>query len=167
MNNIESFSFSQLPQTLAELQALPEASLDSPFKTAALTLLALARWETNKEECYNMFNFLRGPEPITERDKQFFRDRLMGKPYKVLSYFDGATVSNNYTPSMPYTLTIRTNPSSFIEENRCRLFIASAGADSPRPFSFRKKTSTGQWFLIDMNSLFLDIRIPASADPWA
>ena len=39
----ETFSFSALPESLAEMQALPEAGLDSPFKTAALTLLCQKR----------------------------------------------------------------------------------------------------------------------------
>ena len=37
----ERFTFSALPESLAEMQALPEASLDTPFKTAALTVCAL------------------------------------------------------------------------------------------------------------------------------
>lgn len=37
----ETFTFAALPESLAQLQALPEATLDSPFKTAALTVCAL------------------------------------------------------------------------------------------------------------------------------
>ena len=33
----ETFTFTSLPESLAEMQALPEASLDTPFKTAALS----------------------------------------------------------------------------------------------------------------------------------
>ena len=40
-NRRATFTFSALPESLAEMQALPEAGLDSPFKTAALTVLAL------------------------------------------------------------------------------------------------------------------------------
>ena len=36
----ETFTFASLPESLAEMQALPEARLDTPFKTAALTVLA-------------------------------------------------------------------------------------------------------------------------------
>ena len=35
-NKSETFTFNSLPESLAEMQALPEASLDSPFKTAAI-----------------------------------------------------------------------------------------------------------------------------------
>ena len=40
----ETFTFAALPESLAELQALPEASLDTPYKTAALTVLALCAY---------------------------------------------------------------------------------------------------------------------------
>ena len=40
----ETFTFAALPESLAEMQALPEASLDTPFKTAALTVLALCAY---------------------------------------------------------------------------------------------------------------------------
>ena len=40
-NRAETCTFAALPESLAELRALPEAALDSPFQTAALTVLAL------------------------------------------------------------------------------------------------------------------------------
>ena len=49
MNKTETFTFSKVPQSVAELQQLPEATLDSPFKTTALTMLVLMRWEEDKE----------------------------------------------------------------------------------------------------------------------
>lgn len=39
-NKSESFTFAALPESLAEMQALPQATLDTPFQTAALTVLA-------------------------------------------------------------------------------------------------------------------------------
>ena len=39
-NRSESFTFAVLPTNLTELQALPEASLDSAFKTTALTTVS-------------------------------------------------------------------------------------------------------------------------------
>ena len=44
----ETFTFAALPESLAELQVLPEASLDTPFKTAALTVLALCAYAADK-----------------------------------------------------------------------------------------------------------------------
>ena len=40
-NQTVTFTFQALPESLAQMQALPEASLDTPFKTAALTVCAL------------------------------------------------------------------------------------------------------------------------------
>ena len=44
----ETFVFKSLPESLAEMQALPEASLDTPFKTAALTVCALCAYAADK-----------------------------------------------------------------------------------------------------------------------
>ena len=49
-NRRETFTFSALPESLAEMQALPEAGLDSPFKTAALTVLALCTYAAARKE---------------------------------------------------------------------------------------------------------------------
>ena len=38
-NKTETFTFQALPESLDQLKALPEATMDSPFKTAALLLL--------------------------------------------------------------------------------------------------------------------------------
>ena len=91
-NRSESFTFNVLPTNVAELQALPEASLDSAFKTTALTILALCRYEQNPEEAIEMLNFLKGPEQVSTYEKQFIGERLSGKRYKALSFFAGATI---------------------------------------------------------------------------
>ena len=89
-----------------------------------------------------------------------------GKTYKVKSFFAGATVENGYTPTMPLTITISDNPYSYPDPNWATLYLKSAGADTVRPIKFRKKPSTGQWFLNDYQNLS-DIRVPAADDPWA
>ena len=48
-NHTETFTFASLPTNVAELKALPEASLDSAFKTTALTLAALCNYEHNPD----------------------------------------------------------------------------------------------------------------------
>ena len=67
---------------------------------------------------------------------------------------------------MPYTIEISDNPHSYPEENWATLYVQSAGADSPRGIKLRKKPSTGQWFLNEIQCLS-DIRVPAAEDPWA
>ncbi|RIA75746.1 hypothetical protein EI71_01153 [Anaeroplasma bactoclasticum] len=165
-NQEYTFQFRDLPRGKDELLRIPEASLDSPFKTAALALLVLCTYKLNKEACYEMLNVLRGPEPLSVMDKQFLHDRLNGKEYKPYSFFRGASVDNGYTPGVPYTITVRQNPYSFTEENYAVLWVKSVGADSEREIKLRKKPSTGQWFIRDFVCL-ADIRIPKAEDPWA
>ncbi len=165
-NRTETFTFAALPASVAELRALPEAVLATPFAAAALSLAALACWERTPEKAYEMLDYLKGPEPLSPYEKQFIRDRLEGKAYKVLSYFEGATPANGYTPDVPYRIRVSENPYSYPQENWATMFVTSGGADSPRQIRLRHKPSTGQWFLVELQCLS-DIRVPAAADPWA
>ena len=165
-NRSESFTFATLSTNVAELQTLPEASLDSAFKTTALTIVALCRYEQSPDEAIEMLNFLKGPAEVSTYEKQFIRERLTGKMYKARSFFAGATPQNGYTPTVPYTITVSETPYSFDEDNWATLYVTSGGADNPRPIKLRKKPSTGQWFLNDIQCL-ADIRVPAEEDPWA
>lgn len=165
-NHTEKFSFSALPQTLPELKALPEAKMDTAFKTAALTVLALSRYETDPEVTFEMLAFLKGPETFNNSEKSFMKDRLSGKEYKVRSFFEGAVPENDYTPDRPYVVPISENPYSFDNENWATLYVTSGGADHPRSIKLRKKPSTGEWFLNDIQCLG-DIRLPKSEDKWA
>ena len=165
-NRTESFSFASLPTSVAELQALPEASLDTAFKTTALCIAALCNWEKDANATWEMLDFLKGPETVNEREKQFIKDRLSGKQYKTLSFFKGATPDNGYTPTSPYTITVSENPYSFDEENWATLYVTSAGADAPRPIKLRRKPSTNQWFVNEIQCL-ADIKVPTEQDAWA
>lgn len=161
-----TFTFESLPKSVDELKALPEASLTSPFAVAALSVAALCSYEENKDACFEMLNLLKGPQPLTPFDYQFLRDRLGGKAYKPFSFFAGSSPANGYKPNAPYTITVSDNPYSYGDANYATLWLQSSGADSARPVKLRKKGSTGQWFLWDIQFLS-DIRIPAEEDPWA
>jgi len=165
-NRSESFTFTALPADLSQIQALPESSLDSAFKTTALTILALCRYESNPAAALEMLDFLKGPAEVSNYEKQFIGERLKGKEYKARSFLAGATPENGYQPTTPYTITVSETPYSFDEENWATLYVTSGGADNPRPIKLRQKPSTGQWFLNDIQCL-ADIRVPASEDPWA
>lgn len=165
-NESKTFKFNAIPATVGDLRELPEASLDTPFKTTALAILALLNYKTNPEETFGMLDYLNGPDEVNPSFRSFISDRLTDKEYKPFSFFEGATPKNEYKPDMPYTITVSSNPYSFDEENWAIMYVQSSGADEPRPVKLRKKPSTGQWFVNDIQCL-ADIRIPVAADPWA
>lgn len=165
-NHTETFTFASLPANVAELQALPESSLDSAFKTTALTLAVLCNYEHNPDATIEMLGFLKGPGEVSGFEKQFIKEHLGSEGYKARSFFEGATPQNSYKPNVPYKITVIENPYSFDNENWATLYVQSGGADNPRPMKLRKKPSTGQWFLVEIQCL-ADIRVPVEEDPWA
>ena len=150
----ETFTFTSLPESLAEMQALPEASLDTPFKTAALTVLALCAYAADRNIGTEMLNWLRGPRPLN------------GQTYLPFTYFAGSTPDNNYTPAQPYTIIVESNHVSGEEQGYMKLFIPCGGADDPRPIKMRQRGSDGKWFLWEQY-LLTGVRTPKAADPWA
>lgn len=161
----QTFAFASLPENLQQLQALPEASLDSPYKTAALAVCAFCVYAVDKTAGEEMLNFLRGPKgPLSPYDKQFFKDRLTDQQYVPFSYFEGAKPANDYRPDEPSRITVFADPYSFQNEGYAKLNINSGGADSPRQIVLRSKGN--QWFLWEQYIL-VGIRKPASQDPWA
>ena len=165
---VYTVSFEQLPVTLAQLQAMPEAALTQPEHTAALAVAALCLYPVDQAAALQMLEFLQGPRGLSAYDKQFLADRFRGRDFVPRSYFAGATPQNNYEPTAPYTLTFFENPYSRdqLGEGYLTLHIRSSGADSPRQIKLRTKPSTGQWFLWEQ-FLMVDIRQPTAADPWA
>ena len=161
-----TISFERIPATLDELKALPEASLKQPEFGAALFVAAMMNYKDDPATAISMLEFLKGPAGVSEYEKQFIKDRLSdGKEYVVRSYFAGTSPENDYTPSVPYSVTPERDL-SFEENGRARIFMKSSGADSPRMIKMRLKASTGEWF-IEEELILSDIRIPKNMDPWA
>ncbi len=161
----KTFTFARLPESLAEMQSLPEAVLNDPFQTAALTVCALCVYAADKNIGAEMLNWLRGPRPLGNHDISFLNDRFRDGHHVIFSYFEGAVPENDYTPAQPFKLTIEADPYADANDGYKKLHIRSGGADSAREIVLRKKAD-GQWLLWDQ-FLLLSIRPPKSADPWA
>ncbi|NLV73335.1 MAG: hypothetical protein GXY52_01420 [Chloroflexi bacterium] len=161
-------TFTSLPQNLAELQQLLEASLSEAYYAAALAVAAFCRYPDSREDALAMLDYLNGPKPLSNYDKQFIADRLTGKEYVPRSYLVGATPTNNYQPSEPLRVVVEDNPYSYDnqEQGYIKLYLRSGGADSPRPVTLRLQPSSGRWFLWEQ-LLLADIRKPVQEDPWA
>lgn len=160
-----TFTFAALPESLAQMQAMPEAVLENPYQTAALTVCALCAYAADRKIGAEMLNWLRGPRPLSPHDISFLNDRFRGGHHVPFSYFMGAVPENDYIPSQPFTLTIETGPYADANPGYKKLHICSGGADSAREIVLRQRAD-GKWFLWDQ-FLLLGIRQPKSADPWA
>ena len=161
----KSFSFMALPESLAEMQALPEAALEDPYQTAALTVCALCAYAADKCIGTKMLNWLRGQRPLSPHDLSFLNDRFRDGINIPFSYFKGAVPGNDYTPSQPFTLTIEAGLYADANPGYKKLHIRSGGADHPREVVLRQK-SDGTWLLWDQ-FLMVGIRQAKSDDPWA
>ena len=161
----QTFTFTALPESLVQMQTLPEAALRNPFQTAALTVCALCAYAADKGIGEDMLNWLRGPRPLSPFDISFLDDRFRDGHHVPFSYFDGAVPENEYTPNQPFTLTVEAGPYADANPGYKKLHIRSGGADNPREIVLRQK-GDGTWLLWDQ-FLLLSIRPPKSADPWA
>ncbi len=162
---MQRITFYDLPETLEAFKVMAEAKQDTPFGTAALTVLAFCVYPKNKELSLQMLDFLRGPRPLSVMDKQFIADRFRDKDYVPRSYFEGATPQNDYQPAEPYTIAVSENPYSYQNEGYATLYITSGGADSPRSVQLRL-AKDGKWYLWEQYIL-ADIRKPECENPWA
>ena len=165
-NKSVTIDFPGNPESYEEFVSLPEAKMETPFETAAMTVLALCVFPKDRELSIKMLNLLRGPRPLSGMDISFIRDRFMdGKDYIPRSYFKGATPENNYEPSLPYSVVVSENPYSYENEGYAKLFVTSGGAAGPRAIPLRR-AKAGKWDLWEQ-FILSDIRKPESADPWA
>ena len=165
-NKTVDITFPAVPETYEEFVSLPEAKMETPFETAAMTVLAFCVYPKDRELSVKMLNYLRGPRPMSGMDINFIRDRFMdGKDYVPRSYFKGTTPENDYTPEIPLKITVGDNPYSYENDGYAKLFVTSGGADSPREILIRE-AKDGKWYLWEQYILS-DIRQPESANPWA
>jgi hypothetical protein len=168
--NEKSYVFEEIPATLDELKARPEADLKDGAGVAALAIIALNVYAVDQNTGVEMLNFLRGPAgPLSPMDLSFLKDRFSDKDYVPRSYFNGAAPENNYEPSEPYTLVIKESAHSRDTEKEgvITYYVHSGGADSDRPISVRTKPSTGEWFIRSYEGILAGIRVPDAANPWA
>ena len=161
----KTFTFAALPESLSQLQALPEAALQDPFQTAALTVLALCAYGAEEAIGIEMLNWLKGPRPLTGHEISFLKDRFRDGINVPFSYFKGAVPESNYVPSTPYTITVEAGPYADANPGYKKLHIRSGGADNPREVVLRQK-GDGTWLLWDQ-FLMVGIRQAKAEDPWA
>ena len=154
-------------------EELKKHELLKPEETAALVVNILTAYTPEtKDNFYSMLQYLMGEvQPLSNLLKQQIDDRMnQNEKWKYIgvSYFNGSSVENNYTPTIPYEVEVNENPYSYTNEGYARLLIKSSGADNERPITLRK-LKDGRWLLWSDSILGLlsDIRKPESENPWA
>lgn len=163
----QSVTISCFPETAGEFASSPLMSArGTPENVCTLLLCGLDLFTRDREAGVEAINMLMGPRPMSPMDVQFVRDRLMDKAYLPRAFFNGATPQNNYTPSEPFTVRFYPDPrpQDAGGEGYMRLYLRTAGADSPRYIRLRRKGD--QWCIWDYPGLLSGIRIPAAEDPW-
>ncbi len=163
MSSAMKVTFPKLPETFEQFSALAQAEqLSAPENACAMFLLALHLYTKDKDAGVKAVDLLRGPRPMNNHEIQFLRDRLIDKAYLPLAYFNGATPQNNYAYTVEFTADPRPRD---CEAGYMRLYLKTAGADSPRPVKLRQKD--GNWYLWEYSGVLSGIRIPAAEDAWA
>ena len=160
----DTFVFYRFPGNREEMQLLIDAyTLDDAENTAAFYIAALNIYPYDAEEALAMIDLLKGPQPLSEEDKRFIKERLSDKMYLPQAYFEGATPENDYTPEDPWTLVIYEDPVE-APEGYEYVYVLTAGADSPRRIVTREKGDNE--YLWDYVSTLVQVRDPVSIDPW-
>ncbi len=166
----KTFTFASIPTSVEELKALPGGDMKDPFASVAITILALNMYYNDKALGMAAFDYVMGPGALSNLESQRIDMSIMsnGKD-PAISYFEGATVENNYTPKLPYTIKVYEYGTSkdIYDQGYFTLFVKSGGADSERQVTVRNKPSTGEWFAHEFSALYMGIKTAKADNPWA
>lgn len=187
-----SFTFTTIPTCYEEII---QYELDSPYKTMALMILAFRTWTPeNRTDCLEMMDYLTSTGADShQNDAQgrklsrkfseyqfwtdFVRDRMMqNNKYRYIgnAYLEGAMPSNDYTPTLPITITLREsvyNPykgsdGHLTDPTLYQVLISIAGADNDR-YSIFYQDPRGDWRVWGDNwkGLLTDVQTPSGDIP--
>ena len=157
-------TYHQLPQNQADMEAIvAEYGREDERRVCAYFHAALVRYPESAEDCFDMLDVLRGPQPMSDAEKLFMKERFSDKLYLPRTYFEGATPKNEYQPDEPWAIIIYDDPVR-PPDGYAYTMVASGGADNKRRIVMRIKD--GQNYLWEYNGALLSVRLPASEDPW-
>ena len=164
----------QLPQSVDEFIALRDEHAQTPEGAAAVMIAALLLY-TNDEtlgqiclaqavDASRTRTSALGETELQPRALNLIRMQLAQRPHVPRSYVEGATPENGYAlPEGSIAIRLGRNPYSGTDESgRVKLFVASSGADSPRPCTVIRDAA-GQWRATEWSSLLSGVRSPADA----
>ena len=188
-----SFTFLTVPTCYEDIV---QYKLDSPYKTMALLILAFRTWTPeNPSVCLEMLDYLTNTavdsgktdsqgNKLSKRLSEhqfwvdFVRDRMrQNNKYRYIgnAYLEGATPSNDYTPTEPITITVRqsvydpyhSSDTHLTDPTLKQVLISLAGADNDR-YSLFYQDQRGDWRVFGDNwkGLLTDVKTPTEDIPW-
>jgi hypothetical protein len=180
MSQLPPVTIGKLPTTIEEFVALRDAIAHEPQGGAALMVVALIVAADDEELGSSCLTVAVDRARLQESaagykgyslqtaDHRRIKEQLKGRAYLPRSYLKGTTPVDGYAPPpLPWTIELATNPySGDPSSGAVKLFVASSGADSPRPIAV-KRNDKGIWKASEWSSLIVGIRAPvvASDDP--
>jgi hypothetical protein len=167
-----------VPASVEEFLTARDQVATSPEGGAAMFVLALLVFTEDEElgkQCLacaaGSSRLVSGPQgykglQLTNGSLARIRDQLSDRKYLAMSYIGGAKPENGYElGSAPYVVECMRNPhSGDPATGRCKVFVASSGADSPRPVTLAMNDK-GIWKAIEWSSLLVGVRPPAGDAP--
>lgn len=177
MTELPVVELSSLPRTVDAFVALQAEVARTPEGGAAMMVAALWLMAEDDEAGRQVLAVAVDPgrlQPggggtggrrLGNRDLSLIRSQVGGRGHVLRSYLAGATPENGYRlPEPPYRLACSANPySGDPASGAFKLFVASSGADSPRPVTLRRGED-GLWRAAEWSSLLLGVRQPAAPE---
>jgi hypothetical protein len=106
-------TISRFPATVNEFKQVREQIGGEPHGAVALQLMAFEMYRRNRtvgEECIRLNNTVANVSSVLSRLREIFgNDANYARPYQVAAYLIGATPSNGYSPTKPYTFEMTVN----------------------------------------------------------
>ncbi len=167
----ETIRIGSLPQNVEGFAALQKQN-NSPEGAAACFAVAMLTYEGDAALARAFFtlvltdvNLIDGPNGHNGRQPDVaYQDhidlRLKRDPGMARSYVQGTSRNDNYVlPPLPYDFVFTRNARSVESDDLIRVYLASTGADSPRPV-LTKRGADGQWRVDGASSLFVGVAAP-------
>ncbi len=173
MSERTSVPIPSLPTSIDEFLDLRDRVATSPEGGATMMVVSLLTFAEEEELGKACLACAVGSSRLVEGSQGYkgqqltnaslgrIRTQILGREHLPRSYVSGAEPENGYElGSPPYGVECLRNPhSGDPASGRCKVFVVSSGADSPRPVTVAVN-DRGIWKAIEWSSLLVGVRPP-------
>jgi hypothetical protein len=167
----------KIPGTIEEFLAIRDGLASSPEGGAVVMAVALIAYTLDEALGKQCLTVAVDRDRLVEsgdgykgfalsiRELASLKDRILRQPHIARSYVRGTNPAGRYElpAAGPLAFEVTSNPHSGDKASGSyKVFLASSGADSPRPVTLRRNDK-GLWKASEWSSLTLGIRPPAAA----